>query len=72
MDPLRGWMYVVYGPWLILFCILMVLFATQGSPGRRVSRLGAWYLVGLVLSVAVTHRRGLAEYQFQLAGTVGI
>ncbi len=66
-DPLRGWMYVVYGPWLIGFAAFVVICSGSGSIGRRLSYTGLWCLLGVALSVVVTHRRLQAEYQFQMA-----
>lgn len=65
-DAVRGWMYVVYGPWLVGFAGLVVLYSTTGSVGRKLMMVGLWCVIGAALSAVVTHRRLHAEYVYQL------
>jgi len=61
-DPFHGWMYIVYGPWLVAFCLLVTLFSMQGSRRRRIVQCTLWVLMGFVLSGVITSRRWVAEY----------
>ncbi len=67
-DLARGWVYLLYGIWLIPYCAAAVLLA---SPAPRASqrwvRLGLWVLLGIVLAAAACGRRLAAEYYWERA-----
>jgi hypothetical protein len=61
-DPMRGWVYLLYERWLVLWAILGILLASGGPLRRRVLLLAGWGLLGCVLAFGVCFRRLRAEY----------
>ncbi|WP_442485360.1 hypothetical protein [Aeoliella sp. SH292] len=59
--PLR---YMVYGPWVVVVAAIGLLVATSGTFIQRLTRTAVWAGVGLVLAVAATWPRWVAEYEF--------
>lgn len=62
--PLR---YSLYGPWLVLVAALGVLLATEGELRRRLLHGTQWAALGLLLAVAATWPRWVAEYHLARA-----
>lgn len=60
-DPSRGWVYLRYGRWLVLWAGAGVLLGSGGSMRHRLTRLGLWSLAGTILAGAVCSPRLLAE-----------
>lgn len=56
--------YSLYGPWLVIVAGMGVLLASQGQLRHRLTRTAGWAVVGLLLAVAVTWPRWLAEYRW--------
>lgn len=56
--------YLVYGPWIVVVAAIGLLVATSGTFLQRLTRTAAWAGVGLLLAVAATWPRWVAEYQF--------
>lgn len=59
--PLR---YMVYGPWVVVVAAIGLLVATAGTFIQRLTRTATWVGVGVLLAVAATWPRWVAEYQF--------
>jgi hypothetical protein len=68
MDPaeyvLRGWSYLCYGRWLVVWAAFGILFGSRGAVGRRLSWLLFWTLVAIGLAGAVCWPRLEAEYHW--------
>lgn len=69
-DLLRGWLYSVYGPWLVFTTMFALLGTTRGSWERRLGILGIWTVVGVALAGGVCSRRLMAEYYWTQAQTL--
>jgi hypothetical protein len=63
----RGWIYLLYAPYLIYLAAAGVLLANRGTAGRRFAWLGAWLGVGLVLALVVSLPRLHAEWHWSQA-----
>jgi hypothetical protein len=61
-NLLRGFTYLLYGRWLVLWALLGVLLGGVGSLGHRLTNAVAWGLLGLGLAVVVCWPRLQAEY----------
>lgn len=66
-DLMRGWIYNVYGPWLVFATMFAMLAYTRGTWERRLGILGIWTVVGVVLAGAACSRRLVAEYHWNQA-----
>jgi tetratricopeptide (TPR) repeat protein len=56
--------YMVYGPWVVVVAAIGLMVATSGTFIQRLTRTAAWAGVGVLLAVATTWPRWVAEYQF--------
>jgi tetratricopeptide (TPR) repeat protein len=59
--------YSVYGGWLIGLALLATIVSQRGPWWRRFALAGAWTAVGLLLGLAATWPRLLAEHHFARA-----
>ncbi|MCO6047521.1 hypothetical protein NG895_26760 [Aeoliella sp. ICT_H6.2] len=59
--------YSMYGPWMVAVACTGVLLASSGSLRHRLTYAGGWVAVGLLLAVAATWPRWVAEYHFMQA-----
>jgi tetratricopeptide (TPR) repeat protein len=59
--------YLVYCPWLLGMALFGVFMAGEGTWLDRIAGVGKWTLAGLLLAMAVTLPRWLAEYHFARA-----
>ena len=66
-DLERGWMYMVYGWWLIPWTIAGILLTGRGSLPRRLAHIGRWAFLGIFLACAVCNRRLCAEHDWNQA-----
>ena len=66
-DALRGWTYLLYGQWLVLWGAVGILFGGSGSTGRRLACLSGWLVVGVGLAGAACYPRLQAEYHWNRA-----
>jgi hypothetical protein len=66
-DLKRGWVYLLYGRWLILWAALGLLLSTSGSLMHRMRWLAGWSLAGVGLALVVCWPRLQAEYYWQQA-----
>jgi tetratricopeptide (TPR) repeat protein len=66
-DLLRGWTYLLYGQWLVVWGIVGILFGSRGSMGWRLACVVIWLLVGVGLAGAVCAGRLQAEYHWNRA-----
>jgi hypothetical protein len=64
LVPVRYWMY---GPWLVTAAAVGVLATRRGLWSRRVAYAGMWAGAGVLLAVAATWPRWLAEYRWSRA-----
>jgi hypothetical protein len=64
MLPFR---YMLYGPWVVVVAGVGLLVVTSGSFAKRLTYTAGWAAVGLLLAVAATWPRWVAEYQFARA-----
>jgi tetratricopeptide (TPR) repeat protein len=66
-DPVRGWVYLLHGRWLVPWAVAGLLFGTAGSLPRRLRHAGCWVAVGGALAGVVCSRRLVAEYYWAQA-----
>lgn len=66
-EWLRGWNYLLYGPWLIVWSAAGFLLAGEGPWWRRTVALTPWAALGAGLAVAVTSPRLMAEHHWRQA-----
>jgi hypothetical protein len=66
-DLKRGWVYLLYGRWLILWAAFGLLLSTSGSLMRRMRWLAGWSLAGVGLALIVCWPRLQAEYYWRQA-----
>lgn len=59
--------YSMYGPWVVVVALAGVLLASTGSLRHRLTYTAGWVAVGLLLAVAATWPRWVAEYYFHRA-----
>lgn len=64
MVPLNYWMY---GPWLIAAALLGLVATKRASWTERTTRALAWSTAGMVLAIAATWPRWVAEYHWSQA-----
>lgn len=64
LIPLNYWMY---GPWLVAAALLGLIATKRASWSVRCSYASAWVGVGVMLAVAATWPRWVAEYQWSQA-----
>ena len=64
IQPFR---YALYGPWIVPLAAVGVLLTTTGSHHRRLAHTGAWVGVAVLLAVAATWPRWVAEHHWRLA-----
>jgi tetratricopeptide (TPR) repeat protein len=60
-DPVRGWVYLLHGRWLIPWAMVGILFGTSGALARRLRHACCWAVVGGALAGVVCGRRLAAE-----------
>jgi len=63
-NLLRGWQYLVFGVWLSLSALLVVLLCCAGSWQRRLAHTGMWTTAGLLLTLVVCGARFTAEWHW--------
>lgn len=63
-DPVRGWLYLLYGRWLVLWAALGVLFGSLGPVQRRLRTVAVWAVLGVTLAAAACWPRLTAEYHW--------
>ncbi len=63
----RGFLYLQYGPWLVVLSGLAVILSGRGRLRYRCGLLLAWLMIGVVLGAALTSRRLLAEWHWYQA-----
>jgi hypothetical protein len=66
-DPCRGWTYLLYGRWLVLWALVGVVCGAGGSLPRRLALVGCAIVLGCLLAGLVCQRRLLAEYHWSQA-----
>jgi tetratricopeptide (TPR) repeat protein len=66
-DPVRGFVYLLYGRWLVLLAGAGVLLAGCSALRRRLACLAGWALLGVLLACAVCFPRLRAEYYWTQA-----
>jgi hypothetical protein len=66
-DLSRGWVYLLYGRWLVLWAVGGLLLGTPGPARRGWLALLLWTVGGMALSIGVGFRRLHAEYYWQQA-----
>lgn len=66
LAPFRYWMY---GPWLVMAALVGVLATRHAAWPRRIVAAAGWTAVGLLLAVAATWPRWVAEYHWARAET---
>jgi hypothetical protein len=66
-DLVRGWVYLLYGIWLIPWCGVGVILGSGGTARRRWTLAGLWVLLGTALAGAACARRLTAEYHWARA-----
>jgi tetratricopeptide (TPR) repeat protein len=60
-DPVRGWIYLRHGRWLVPWALVGVLFGASGSLAMRLRMAGCWAAAGVALAGVVCGRRLAAE-----------
>jgi tetratricopeptide (TPR) repeat protein len=60
----RGWFYLGYGRWLVVWAMAGILFASPGVFGRRLIRLAGWTTAGVALGCVICFPRLLAEFHW--------
>ncbi len=63
----QPWRYLTYGWYLIGVALVMALVTHRGTWLTRIKRTSVWIAVGLLLAVAATWPRWLAEYHWAQA-----
>ena len=66
-DMGRGWVYLLYGRWLVGWSVLGLLLGAWGPCLRRAAVLARWGGLGVVCSLAVCLPRLHAEYHWNQA-----
>ncbi len=66
-DLGRGWAYLLYGLWLVLWAVVGILLGCRGSLRQRLANLSRWVLLGMSLTGVVCFRRLSAEYHWEQA-----
>jgi tetratricopeptide (TPR) repeat protein len=61
-DPMRGWLYLLYGRWLVLWAAIGIFLGCEGPLRRRWGVFTIASLLGTVTAVAVCAPRLRAEY----------
>jgi tetratricopeptide (TPR) repeat protein len=61
-DPIRGWVYLKYGCWLVGWSALGLLLGSGGPLNRRLGYLCGWIGLGLALACLVCFSRLQAEF----------
>jgi hypothetical protein len=61
-DVVRGWVYLLYGQWLVLWAAVGIFYASSGPVLRRARDVFAWGLLGMLLAGGFCCRRLYAEY----------
>src|SRR5437868_4022231 len=69
-DFMRGWVYVLYGYWLIPWALAGVLFGSPGPLRRRCAAAALWTVLGVAMAGFVCSERLHAEYQWSRALTL--
>src|SRR5262249_657320 len=61
-DPVRGWVYLLHGLWLVPWAVAGILFGSTGPLPRRLRHAGGWAGLGMALAGLVCSQRLAAEY----------
>jgi hypothetical protein len=67
LAPFQYWMY---GPWLVMAAVVGVIATRRTVWSRRLAYAGAWAAAGVLLAVAATWPRWLAEYHWARADSL--
>jgi tetratricopeptide (TPR) repeat protein len=66
-DLRRGWVYLLYGRWLVLWIAAAHLLGSTGALRCRLGTLAVWTVAGLVIGGLVCSRRLHGEYYWYCA-----
>jgi tetratricopeptide (TPR) repeat protein len=66
-DMTRGWVYLLYGRWLVFWAAFGLVCGTSGAWPRRLAVLAGWTLLGLCLGGGLCFQRLHAEYWWSQA-----
>jgi hypothetical protein len=63
-NPLRGWVYLHYGQWLILWAAMGLFLAQAGHLRRRLAMVGVWGVLAVAAACGVCSQRLYADYRW--------